>query len=431
MAQNRNKYRNSRRHFLRTAGATATVGSLTGCIQIPGMGGGGDGGLTIGFYGPFSGPTSNIGQQKRTAAEITRDMINEEGGVHGEDIELVFGDSESQPAAGRNVVNRMIQRESADIIGGGFHSDVALAVVELTAQQDTPQIIDEAVSREVLETIIENEFWNAFKTAPPSASYAVGWRELITLLQERGHGYFPYEEKTISLIAEDTSYGLSIMELMKEAMNEIGWEVISENVVNLDATNFRSLLSRIQSNDPNIVWAVQTSSSGSGNLARQFSQTGFQETHFLHNYGLTIGSALDTAGDAANGAITLLNAGPIPDLLKEYGFMSRWNEQTDLQLTGSVALSYQNIRIIAEMVRSFESLDAFRSASTDEWAQQVINHDPITGGTGYIDYQDNHQAAWGDVETQPQVGYQIIDQALSLFWPSEFATTEFNNSIYQ
>jgi len=49
---------------------------------------------------------------------MSRDMINEDGGVHGQDIELVFGDSESQPSAGRNEVNRLIQQENVDAIGG-------------------------------------------------------------------------------------------------------------------------------------------------------------------------------------------------------------------------------------------------------------------------------------------------------------------------
>lgn len=53
------------------------------------------------------------------AAELTRDMINENGGVHGEDIELVFGDSESQPSAGRNEVNRLIQQEYIDAVSIG------------------------------------------------------------------------------------------------------------------------------------------------------------------------------------------------------------------------------------------------------------------------------------------------------------------------
>jgi len=78
--------RGSRRDFLRTTGAR-NCSRL--CGGLSGRGGDGGSGLTIGFYGPFSGPASNIGEQKQIAAEMSRDMINEDGGVHGQDIELV------------------------------------------------------------------------------------------------------------------------------------------------------------------------------------------------------------------------------------------------------------------------------------------------------------------------------------------------------
>jgi len=49
---------------------------------------------------------------------MSRDMINEDGGVHGQDIELVFGDSRVAAFGGRNEVNRLIQQENVDAIGG-------------------------------------------------------------------------------------------------------------------------------------------------------------------------------------------------------------------------------------------------------------------------------------------------------------------------
>jgi len=418
----------SRRNFLRTTGAGVALASVAGCLG----GGDGDGesGLTIGFYGPFSGPASNIGEQKQIAAEMSRDMINDAGGVHGQDVELVFGDSESQPSAGRNEVNRLIQQENVDAIGGGFHSDVALATVEVTAEQGTPQVVDEAVSSAIVDKINEQELWNVFKTTPPSEAYAVGWRQLIEQFQENELGYFPYEDQTIALIGEDTSYGLSIMDLMESELDEIGWEIISQDEVSLDATDFTSLLSRIKSNDPDVVWAVQTSSSGAGNLARQFSEAGFEDTHFFHNYGLTIADARETAGEAANGALTMLNAGRVDALLEEQGALEAWNERTDMDMTGSAALSYQNIKVIAEYAAAFESLEAFRSASVEEWESTVLDHEPIPGGSGYISYQDNHQAAWGSTDTQSALGYQVLDQELNLVWPSEIAAAEIDTSVY-
>lgn len=419
--------RGSRRDFLRATGAGVGLAAVAGCL------GGGDansGGLTIGFYGPFSGPASNIGEQKKQAAEMTRDLINDDGGVHGEDIELLFGDSESEPSAGRNEVNRLIQREEVDIIGGGFHSDVALATVEVTGQHEMPQIIDEPVSSAVVKKINEQKLWNAFKTAPPSEAYAVGWRQLIEQFQNEEVGYFPYEDQTIALIGEDTSYGLSVMDLMSDELESIGWEVISEDDVSLDETDFTSLLARIHEQDPDVVWAVQTSSSGAGNLTRQFAETGFEGTHFLHNYGLSIDDARKTAGETANGAFTMLNAGRVDTLLEEQGILEEWNSRYDQSMTGSAALSFQNIKLIAEYVSTFDDLDAFRSASVDEWRTTVLEHEPVKGGTGHIKFQENHQAAWGSPETQPALGYQVLDGELNLVWPFEVATHETDESVY-
>lgn len=417
-----------RREFLKTSGAAALVGSLAGCVE--GIGGSDEGGLQIGFYGPFTGPASNIGEQKQNAAELARDMINEDGGVHGEDIELVFGDSESEPSSGRNEVNRLINDEGVDIIGGGFHSDVALTTIEVTNQYEVPQVIDEAVSSQIVEKINENEFWNVFKTAPPSEAYAVGWRQLIEDFQDQELGYFSFENQEIALIGEDTSYGLSVMEMMEEQMAQIDWEVTSADEVSLDETDFTSLLSRLEDDDPDIVWGVQTSSSGAGNLAQQFAETGFEETHFFHNYGLTIEEARETAGDAVNGAVTMLNAGRVDSLLKEQGVLSAWNDRYDIQMTGSSALSYQNVKAIAEYVRAFDSLEAFRSAGVSEWRETVLNHEPIKGGTGYIEFEDNHQAAWGSPDTQPALGYQVVDQDLNFVWPSKLSSADFDESFY-
>ena len=435
-----------RRRFLTAAGAAGAI-ALAGCASDPTGGNGGDktttsggtagggGGnsqpLKIGLYGPFSGPAADIGQQKRMAYKLAKNMINQQGGVHGKPIQVAYGDSESKPASGRSAVSRLIQSENIDVLGGGFHSDVGLATVEVTQTNNVPQIIDECVSSAIIEKIKRNDMKQAFKTAPPSEAYAVGWKQLIQNFQQKELGYFPYENKRIALIGEDTSYGLSIMDLITPKLKDLGWNIVSQDEVPLDETNFTPLLSRIKSDNPDIVWAVQTSTSGSANLVKQFRQLNFENTHFFHNYGLTIGAARKNAGQAANGAITLINAGPVKKLLKERGVMKAWNNQYNATMTGSAALAFQNVLVISEMVKSADSLAAFRNMSMSEWEQLVLNHEPIKGGTGHIKYQKNHQAAWGSVDTQPAIGYQIRNQNLKMVWPDELASAKFDNSFYQ
>lgn len=416
----------SRRAFVASGVAFSAVG-LAGCLDEDGA----EGGLTIGFYGPMTGPADDIGEHKQDAVNLAVDIINDEGGVGGEDIEVVFGDSESEPSSGVSAVERLIQNDNADVIGGGFHSDVALSTIEVTNREGVPQIIDEAVSAEIVDKINEEELWNVFKTAPPSESYAVGWQELIQDFEEEEIGYFPYDDQEIALIGEDTSYGLSIMDLMEDALDEIGWEVISEDEVALDETDFTSLLARIEDDDPDVVWSVQTSTSGTANLIDQFSETGFEETHLFDNFGLSNPAAVEAAGDPANGVITLANAGPNEETLSEWDALDRWeDEHGDEMLWGSGALAFQNIIVISQYVEAMGGPEDFREASMEEWTDTVLEHDPIPGGTGYISYQDDHQAAWGTVDDQPPIGFQILDQEMNVVWPWEIAEVDIDEDVY-
>jgi len=92
-------------------------------------------------------------------------------------------------------------------------------------------------------------------------------------------------------------------------------------------------------------------------------------------------------------------------------------------MTGSAALSYQNIKVIAGTPPPSRASKPSRSASVEDGSPRssITNQSP--GGSGYISYQDNHQAAWGSTDSQSALGYQVLDQELNLVWPSENATT--------
>lgn len=386
--------------------------------------------LRVGVYGPLTGPTANIGEQKRNGWDLMADLVNENGGIDGAEIELFYADSESEPASGRSAVNRLIQQEDIDVLGGGYHSDVTLSVVEVTNQNDVPQIIDESVSAAIVEKINENDMQNAFKTAPPSQAYAAAWGDLIQDFQEAEVGYFPFEDQRVALIAEDTSYGITVMEETASEFEDAGWEVISQDEVPLDETNFTPVLSRIRAEEPDVVWAVQTSSAGTGAVVQQFRELGFENTHFMHNFGLTIPQARENAGASADGVFTIVHPDKIPQLLSELGWQEPWDETYDAEMSGSAATSLSNIWVIANLVEAVGGVEALRDAGMDEWGQTVIDAEPIKSGIGYVDYEENHQAAWGSADTIPTIGYQVMDGELNFVWPFDLAETEVDESPY-
>ncbi len=427
MAENNTAHENtceSRRNVLK-ATAVGTMGALAGCL---GDDGADEDVLRVGVFGPLTGPNANIGEAKQMGWEVIANDINENGGIDGAEIELVTADSESEPTTGRSDVNRIMG--DIDILGGGYHSDVCLAVSELAHAEQMPYIIDEGVSEEINNLIIEEDMTTVFKTAPPSEAYAAAWGDLVADFDEAEVGHFPFEDQTIAMIAEDTSYGISVMDATEEYVEEEGWEVVSKNDVPLEETDFTSLLASIQADEPDIVWAVQTNSAGTGALMDQYQEVDFGESHFFHNFGLTAGDARDTAGDSANGAFTIVHPDAVPEFIGELEWDELWEAETDLDLSGFAATSMTNMAVIAEMVESAGGVSEFREMSPEEWEEHVIAQDPIQGGVGNIDFQENHQADWGSAETIPTLGYQVVDGELNLVWPFEIAEEDIDMSFY-
>ena len=54
--------------------------------------------IKIGAFFALSGPAANIGTPTKLVAQMAADKINKEGGINGRPIELIVGDTESDPA---------------------------------------------------------------------------------------------------------------------------------------------------------------------------------------------------------------------------------------------------------------------------------------------------------------------------------------------
>lgn len=432
-----------RRRFLQAAGASGAV-FLAGCTDDGGNGGGGggEGGgggttggnggdtLRIGALLPLSGPTSNIGADKQRGFELAKKVYNEQGGIDGTTIEVVYGDTQGQPAQAVSAANSLISQENVDVLGGGYHSDNSLAVLDVSKENDFPFIVDESISGQITRKINENNIQGAFKTTPPGQGYAVNWRLIFEHLQSEELGYFPYENKEVAMIAEDTSYGASVMENTVAELEKIGWTTISQDSVALDRSNFTSLLSRIKSDDPDVVWQVGTSSSVAATLVKQFRNAQFEETHFMSNFGMTVDTARENAGEAGDGVITTIIPTAIPAYMEEVGMQPAWENEYRGTPSGSAGASYQNVLLLTKYVNAAGGPSEFPDIDIGEWESTVIDHEPITGACGVYDFKENHQAKWGTVDTQPGIAYQVLDQELHPFWPAELTDQEFDGSVY-
>ena len=89
--------------------------------------------LKIGFLADFSGPLAEFGPVIRTGVDLAIKHINEAGGVNGQDVILVTGDTRVDPTQGVEEARRLIDVEGVHAIVGPLSSTVTLAVAESVA----------------------------------------------------------------------------------------------------------------------------------------------------------------------------------------------------------------------------------------------------------------------------------------------------------
>ncbi len=87
--------------------------------------------LVIGLCMDASGQYGASGQMERLGASLAIKEFNEKGGLLGRPIEAIHMDTETTPATGSRVAERMITRNEVAFLIGGLHSGVANAISQV------------------------------------------------------------------------------------------------------------------------------------------------------------------------------------------------------------------------------------------------------------------------------------------------------------
>jgi len=130
----------SRRRFLGAAGAAAAVAAA----GFPAVLRAQPKAIKIGAIHPVTGGLAEIGQACRLGAQMAADAVNAAGGVKamgGARLEILPGDSQSQPDVARTEAERLINA-GAVILTGAFHSQHTAAIVPVAQQKRVPFLID-------------------------------------------------------------------------------------------------------------------------------------------------------------------------------------------------------------------------------------------------------------------------------------------------
>lgn len=219
--------------------------------------------LVIGLTTDDSGQYANSGGDERRGILMAIAEANAKGGVLGRKIETVHVDTETNPATGSRVAERMITRDGAAFLIGGVSSGVANAisqvaqkygVIYFNTNSSAPTEAGENCHR--VKFVWDGNGTNFSKAAVQSALKIYG--------------------KNWLLLTNDYVWGHSTAAATKKLLEQYGGTVVDELLVPQGTRDFTSYLLKIQQAQPDVV-ATAIGGDDQKAMRQQVAQLGLGE----------------------------------------------------------------------------------------------------------------------------------------------------------
>lgn len=362
--------------------------------------------LTIAHLNSFTGDLSDFGVAHSNAAQLAIDEINAAGGVGGEPVEFVTGDTMTDPTVGSNEATRLIEVEDADIIVGALASGVTLPIAESVTGPNQILHISGASTGNALTEANDDDF--LFRTVIRDAAQGV---VLSNLVVEQGIN-------TVCTMYINNAYGEGLSEAFAMNFEEAGGTVTAQVPHESEQATYASELGTCTADGPEAVAAMAYPESAGvflreaveGEVAENYiwvdgtkSDTMFAELGWPEEFEgsvgtapgalvLETGDAFDAAYEAEFGALP-----PLPFLKETYDAVYLAALAAELSLTADMDIR-EALREVANpegtVINPGE--EGYAAAIAAIAAGEDINYE---GAGGPVDLDENGDVLVGAIET--------------------------------
>ena len=109
--------------------------------------------LKIGVLAPLSGPFASGGTSFVQAATLAVEQANAEGGVFGQRVAIVVGDTQGRVDVAKSEALRLVSREKVSALVGAYLSEETVGVMEVAAAERMVLIVPVAATAEITDMV--------------------------------------------------------------------------------------------------------------------------------------------------------------------------------------------------------------------------------------------------------------------------------------
>lgn len=271
--------------------------------------------IKIGVNQPLTGSVAASGNFISDGARLAAEQINANGGLLGEQIELIVEDNKSNPSEAAAAAEKLITRDNVSAMVGAWGSTFTLAVMPKLEEYGIPMVVETASSSKITSA---GNPW-VFRIAPTSEMEAIAFAPLVT----------KFGIKKADFLIVNNDWGRSASEEFGKMLKAKDVEVGMIETMDPAAQDISAQLAKLKASDADTLFVT----TGFEQLSLVFKQARSQglDRRIITTGGSQFPDRLaEQLSDAANGSFHLLffapwfpEAAKNPDVAVKY--IDGWN----------------------------------------------------------------------------------------------------------
>lgn len=340
--------------MLSIAALTVSACSATGDQA---EGGGSDDPIVIGISLPLTGDFSEPGKGVERGYEAWRDIVNENGGLLGRQVELKILDDQSNADRVVSDYESLIAQDGVDLVFGPFST--RLVVPSARVAQEYGMLFVEPAG--AAAEVFEQGFDNLFYAAPAIANdHYNNLAEYLLALPEDQRPETAAVAAMDDPFAQGTAYGL------RDKLEEAGVEILVDEVYPPNTTDFSTIAAKIAQSDADIVIGG-TQYQDAVNLIIALQQLNYQPELAAFSTAPTNPEFASAIGGATEGILAPTGYSPQSQFPSNVEFVEKYTEMHGNPPAEDEANAYTTGQVVAAAV------EAVGCAEQGECQQKLID----------------------------------------------------------
>jgi branched-chain amino acid transport system substrate-binding protein len=259
--------------------------------------------IKIGVDLPVSGADASIGIPTQNGAVLAVEEANKNGFAGGKfklDTSLLDDavQGKHDPAQGAQNVKTFIADSSVLAMIGPFNSNVAKSEIPLTNDAGLVQISPSNTN----DGLTTGDDAKKLRTAHPDVN---AYFRVCTRDSKQGSALAQVASQRLNLkkifvIDDNETYGKGLADVFDASFRQMGGTVLGHEHITANQQDFKALLTKVKSTNPDAVFFGGNTSTGGGLVRRQMADVGMAKTPFLGGDGISDDEFEKQAGDMAN-----------------------------------------------------------------------------------------------------------------------------------